>query len=380
MGVSIDAPGTIVFSIFYFVFSLGFVFQFKEFIGLGLTADNLLSFRDWVGSEEISFIQYNLRKTSGNLILYALLPLGYLLGYSYITTVIDENYSSMDDFWRNWPIIWNILVLTVLLNLALISLVWYWRITGWSSHPLVTRLQLYNPDNWSSLAADIDTEFRRIDKISLSVNPLERLVVTDNWVMLVGSWPSAFRISHQSDATLRVLTSENHTLSVEGELGGTQFLHLEVACRKAGVGNFRFRLNSLEYQNLQDKLAGRIENVRNVMIYKTVSERFVDVFKEQVSQNPRSEVTEDLEPCIGCMVNTANVKLNRVCDSSMGEIREDENRCVNCYCRPMWCVDCLGKWFASRQNQGEPETWMSSRCPCPTCRSKFCVLDVSLLL
>ena len=56
-----------------------------------------------------------------------------------------------------------------------------------------------------------------------------------------------------------------------------------------------------------------------------------------------------------------------------------ENECRQCFCRPMWCLSCLGRWFASRQNQERPETWLASCVPCPTCRSKFCILDVCLI-
>lgn len=66
----------------------------------------------------------------------------------------------------------------------------------------------------------------------------------------------------------------------------------------------------------------------------------------------------------------ANVKLLRLCQG------DSEGECQQCYCRPMWCLTCMGKWFASRQDQQQPETWLSSRVPCPTCRAKFCILDV----
>jgi hypothetical protein len=56
---------------------------------------------------------------------------------------------------------------------------------------------------------------------------------------------------------------------------------VQVVSRKAGVSPFRFRVNALEYQNLQDRLSGPIQNLRNIQIYRTVSERFVDVFKVQ---------------------------------------------------------------------------------------------------
>jgi hypothetical protein len=57
-----------------------------------------------------------------------------------------------------------------------------------------------------------------------------------------------------------------------------------VVNRKAEHPSFIFRLNSLEYQNLQDKVTGTIANLENILVYKTVSERFVDVFKEQISE------------------------------------------------------------------------------------------------
>ena len=41
---------------------LGFVYQSKEFDGAGLSPDNLLSIRDWIGSEEIRFVDYHIRE------------------------------------------------------------------------------------------------------------------------------------------------------------------------------------------------------------------------------------------------------------------------------------------------------------------------------
>jgi hypothetical protein len=66
-------------------------------------------------------------------------------------------------------------------------------------------------------------------------------------------------------------------------------------------------------------------------------------------------VTDELEPCIGCMTQTANVKIQRTCQSSQelgeaavagagGNPGGEEDACVNCYCRPMWCIDCMAKW------------------------------------
>jgi hypothetical protein len=40
----------------------GFAYQSKEFVGAGLSPENILSFRDWIGSEEIRFVDYHIRE------------------------------------------------------------------------------------------------------------------------------------------------------------------------------------------------------------------------------------------------------------------------------------------------------------------------------
>ena len=49
-----------------------------------------------------------------------------------------------------------------------------------------------------NVAKDINTEFRRIDKFSIRVNPLQKVVVTDNWIVMVGQWPWKFHLAHQA--------------------------------------------------------------------------------------------------------------------------------------------------------------------------------------
>lgn len=59
---------------------------------------------------------------------------------------------------------------------------------------------------------------------------------------------------------------------------------------------------------------GSISNAANITIYQSVNERFLEVFRDHVEQNPRQPgENEELEPCIGCMSETANIKLIRRC-------------------------------------------------------------------
>ena len=93
-------------------------------------------------------------------------------------------------------------------------------------------------------------------------------------------------------------------------------------------------------------------------------------------------VFQELEPCIGCMQQQSDCKLQKMCADPQPGVAgngSEARACQQCYCRPMWCIDCMARWFASRQNQAEPERWMSSKSPCPTCRSIFCVLDVCIV-
>ncbi|KAF3859685.1 hypothetical protein F7725_022084, partial [Dissostichus mawsoni] len=50
----------------------------NEFRSAGLTVQNLFS--SWLGSEDVGFIQYHVRRTSITLLVHSALPLGYYLG------------------------------------------------------------------------------------------------------------------------------------------------------------------------------------------------------------------------------------------------------------------------------------------------------------
>jgi len=171
--------------------------------------------------------------------------------------------------------------------------------------------------------------------------------------------------------TLNLLKNEEHDVTINSSTGA-QFLSIQVEDIQNKEPLFIIRLNALDYADMVDRLQNPINNVRGIIINQDVHSRFLQVFIHEVEQNPIYESSEEMDFCLGCMQRRANTRLVRRCVT-------DTAGCTPCFCRPMWCLSCLAKWFAARQDTEHPETWLSSRCPCPTCRNPFCILDVSLI-
>ncbi|KAL5022318.1 hypothetical protein ScPMuIL_001473 [Solemya velum] len=182
-------------------------------------------------------------------------------------------------------------------------------------------------------------------------------------------------VAHQNDIHLTLSGTEEHSISYHSTTA-TQFLNIAVSSINPNSRPFVIRLNSLEYGELREKLQAPVRNARNIVVRQSLSDQFFHAFQEQVQQNQvfRPPPNMELESCIGCMQKESDVKLQKLCAA------QEEGSCVQCFCRPMWCLECMSKWFASRQDQHQTETWMGSQAPCPTCRAKFCLLDVCMIV
>ncbi|KAK2192871.1 hypothetical protein NP493_21g07019 [Ridgeia piscesae] len=355
----------LVYTVAYVLISICLIAPPTEFVSAGLTVQNVLS--NFLGSENMNFIYYHIRRTTATLLFHSILPLGYCLG---LWVFVGINFVQL---WST-SLYWQLFIITSILLpccAALIALYW-WR-NKWANHPIAKLLQAHAPDGstWQAVASAINIEFRRIDKFTTGAHG-RRLIVTDSWVMNTATY--SLYIAHQGDIHLMLDRTEDHPMYHESQTGA-QFLNITVTSINQHVGSFTIRLNSMEYSDLKDKLQTQIRNARNIVIQQSLSDRFLEAFRLQVAENAafHKPPIMDLESCIGCMQKTANVKLQKLCASPQ------EGSCVQCYCRPMWCLECMGKWFASRQNQQEPETWLSGRAPCPTCRAVFCMLDISMV-
>ncbi|KAK7479297.1 hypothetical protein BaRGS_00029467 [Batillaria attramentaria] len=289
------------------------------------------------GSEDISFIDYHIRRTTVTALVHAFLPLGYYIGLALFAPELN-----LLAVWELTPFFQAVFSICLGLPLTVLLFALYWHYDNWSNHPIAQQLvQLSNGGSWKAVASAVNTEFRRIDKFA-SGTPGRRF---------------------QSATT-------------------AQYLNINVQRVERYLSDFKIRLNSLEYSDLRTKLQAQIQNARNIVVRQSLSDQFLEAFHHTVSQNPvfHPQPHVELDQCIGCMQKESNVKLQKHCEDEVqgqeGQADPAGPTCVQCFCRPMWCLECMGKWFASRQDQQRPDTWLSGKAPCPTCRAVFCMLDV----
>ena len=68
-----------------------------------------------------------------------------------------------------------------------------------------------------------------------------------------------------------------------------KYYKLQVTPTRPGTKSFNIRLNALDFKDLQDKVTRPITVLENVVFHRTLLDRFIDTFKEQIAQNPEYE-------------------------------------------------------------------------------------------
>ncbi|XP_065225918.1 E3 ubiquitin-protein ligase TM129 [Planococcus citri] len=362
----------VLYSLIYTIITFCFVYKTDLFISVGLTVENL--FDSYLGREHDNFIMYHIKKTCITKILHLSIPLGFFTGLSifkaqkYFVLLLGE-------------ISWQLILLGSLSIpvYALFELIFQYQ-QDWSTHHIVKKLKLFQNDrmtSWKAVSHSINEEYKLSDKTILHCGNRMKLVLTRNWIVKVGTYD--LDLAHQNDARLIVCSADTHDTGSNGYSTVVQFINVKIIYSN-DTRDFLVRLHAFDFKDLKEAVHCPITVSENVTFYQTKVEEFLEIFKDLVKNNPTFEFTgEEIEMCIGCMTSEANVKLVKHCnDISTNEPVNGapEPKCVSCKCRPLWCIDCMGKWFASRQDQTLTETWLSSKCPCPVCRSTFCMLDV----
>ncbi|XP_078270705.1 E3 ubiquitin-protein ligase TM129 isoform X2 [Rhinoraja longicauda] len=266
-----------VFTLLYVVLSFCFVFTPTEFRSAGLTVQDLLA--EQLGSEQLAFVHYHIRRTAATLVAHSLLPLGYYAGMCFASSDEKDYYFLVSGGWI-------IYLLVAVLTPAVVSLiVLYWSSKNWSNHPIARSLALYAlpQSSWRAVASSINIEFRRIDKFA-SGAPGARVIVTDTWVIKVTTYH--VHVAQQQDIHLTLTESRQHELCPDLSTP-VQFLTIQVGVINPRITPFDIRLNSTEYGELREKLHTTIRNAHNVVIHQSLSDLFLDTFKIQVELNQR---------------------------------------------------------------------------------------------
>uniref|UniRef100_A0A5K3EJ68 Transmembrane protein n=1 Tax=Mesocestoides corti TaxID=53468 RepID=A0A5K3EJ68_MESCO len=385
----------------YGLLGLAFLVPPDVLLSAGLTIENI--FRRFLGSEELFFAHYHLRRTSLVKAVISFLPLGYFLT---LRAFANPN-AGLSNVVGNLGVAVTVVVTTI--AWAYIYLVWYAN-GQWTGHPSMHAMKriaesllsstppvtsdeltfLRSHPSWQGVASSINKEFRQMEKFVAysgrgltSSWPGRRIVVTPSWILY--SHRTTFLPICQLITRISAVVVETRSMTSQRASGGLSYgdddesalrgsstmATVRIVDVDAGACLLSFDLPAGDLENLRIYLQCPLVYAQGVSLEPSIIQKFLDAFFSVVKENepisPPSHAEPDL--CIGCMSSQANVILKRACDGG---------GCGVCRCRPMWCASCLGRWFASRMTQlrKPPSEWLASRVPCPTCRTLFCVRDV----
>ncbi|XP_064074517.1 E3 ubiquitin-protein ligase TM129 [Vanessa tameamea] len=348
----------ILITLFYILFSICVVYPPAEFVSAGFTIAQL--FDNWLGSENTNFIGYHMKRTTITVLIHSMLPAGYLATL-WCGGVRGEWMLSAAA---------AVLIIPFYMGYKMVS---WWEYDK-SKHPVVKALQPYvTPGiDWRVVASNFNVEFRSVDKVSITLSATSKFVVTHSWLVKVTQY--GINLVKQRDCALVATATDSHNLSTSGE-DEVQYVNIEAIPSRDDIKKFTFRISTTSLRDLQPRLDRAIRVPEHISLLPTLIERFVDVFKQHVEQNPVYQIDEEVELCIGCMQNPADVKLDRRCVPPPPHIEDEHLPCQQCNCRVLWCTACMARWWAARAG-GAPASWLAARGSCPVCRAPFCLRDV----
>ncbi|VDL97568.1 unnamed protein product [Schistocephalus solidus] len=254
----------VVLTMSYALFAFGLIVPPDVLLASGLTLENL--FHRWLGSEEISFVTYHLRRTIMVRLVAGFLPLGYFLFMMFFASTSLATYLlggiglslslALVIFthvctvwyargtWEGHPTVRNLCEivkrvqetpptegdppelellrsLSSLRYLKCRSSVFYGRhsVSSGSAYKLlITAFCITTTDNsWQSVASHIDAECRRLEKFTaysgrglISSWPGRRFLVTNSWILF--SHASTFKPIFQFMGRLCAMVVDSQTL------------------------------------------------------------------------------------------------------------------------------------------------------------------------
>lgn len=262
--------------------------------------------------------------------IHSILPILYFMTYYFYFGAYKTPYIAMRYAWS------SLIVMALILPLFSMCLIAYYKKNDWSNHPIAKILRKYSNqpeerDSWKVVAAEINNEYRRQDKLVKKFSAITKIIVTENWIMKTSLYFVHF--AHQSDTALIAVNTDTHNISIQDTNDSAQFVNIEVKPTRANVRKFKIRINSLDFRDLQDRVNRPITVLSSVSFHTTIIDRFVNVFNEEIKNNPRYPRTPQSndDTCFACMIKRPDVKINKTCLDRPGD-----GNCTNCFCRPMW--------------------------------------------
>ncbi|KAI8439874.1 hypothetical protein MSG28_001342 [Choristoneura fumiferana] len=320
----------ILITLAYLLFTICVIYPPTEFVSAGFTIAQL--FDSYLGSENVNFMGYHMKKITITALVHSALPLGY------ITCLYFGGEGG------SW-------MLAAFAATSIIPLLMVYKIVCWwekkTKHPAVRALVPYESEgsDWRVVAAQLNTEFRGVDKVSVPLTATSKLIATETWLIKVSSY--SLNIVKQSDCALVATNTDIPDLTASGE-EETQFVNIQVIPSRDDISPFMFRVTTAALRDLQPRLAQPVRVPAHISLMPTMIERFVTVFKQHVEQNPVYYVDEEPEVCIGCMQAPADVKLSRRCLPPPPGLQGGPPECQQCHCRVLWCCSCMARWWAAR--------------------------------
>lgn len=74
-----------------------------------------------------------------------------------------------------------------------------------------------------------------------------------------------------------------------------QFINIQVKPTRTGKTSFSIRINALDFKDLQDRITRPITILSSVQFHQTVMDRFIQVFKEQIGNNPKYSIEQQVK-------------------------------------------------------------------------------------
>jgi len=192
---------------------------------------------------------------------------------------------------------------------------------------------------------------------------LDQVYISDTFI--VKSTRSPFSLSFLSIVPIKSETTvccvrTDYRTEVSGE--NNQFMLLEISYKR-----FSFTINvstELFTEHLLPMIQTLDINYRpSSNIEVTVFQKFVSIWKQEISRNGGFRYTEESENCMACS-NQANVFIK------------------SCPCKKaLWCDSCLAQWWLLKKKQTRvlPEDWLLGKGNCPVCRRQYSVRDLAYI-